>query len=356
MDRIDPENSIESYRVELYCFDTSTNEPTASPTSSPTASPTDPSPDAISRIFSEITTDTEARTVFWVQPYAGSEDAFIAYYNICVQLKDGSLPEICDNEAAIGIADGGVTANYDLDADLFELEPDNDYRVAVTAVNQYLRTSTTEGVFTTDSTRRRLSSTSNNATSTRQLTNCDGCGDRFQTLVEEYTVMAIEDVSAVVFSPVEYELCCYVQVTTIADNCESEPVNDECCTYIDCPEVPQVDCTTSDDVVTASWTDSLSGNADHILGWEIAVVETTVGQYLCDRGLAGFAACGEVVPENGLAVCDETVAEVCSGLYASEPSSNIENSGATLWYACSSQCASLSEMAEHFDGIVTHNQ
>jgi len=224
----------------------------------------------------------------------------------------------------------------------------------VTAVNQYDQSSTTNGVFSTDeSNRRRLSSASSNSTSTRQLT-CNGCSDSFQ-LVQSFNILANTGDSSVVFSPVEYELCCIVEVTTVAENCESDRVNEECCTYIDCPEVPQVDCNTVDDQVYASWTESLSGNSDHILEYELLVTETTVGQYLCDSfSHDGFAACGEVVPENGLEICDQTVADVCSGLYSSNPSSNIVDAGATLWYACSLQCTALYEMAERFDGIVVH--
>jgi len=123
---------------------------TPEPTDGNDSSPTGPSPDAISNIYIEIVTGTMSRGLAWPVPYAGSEDAFIAYHNICVE-EDfrAETSQICDNEAAIVLEDGGLTAIYELDGEFFKLQPNTDYRFSLTAVNQYLQTSTTDGVFDT---------------------------------------------------------------------------------------------------------------------------------------------------------------------------------------------------------------
>merc|ERR1712226_1017340 len=101
------------------------------------------------------------------------------------------------------------------------------------------------------------------------------------------------------FGALGYDECCEVRVQTNAANCESEVAVAECCTFIDCPEVPQVECSlvvttdTDDDEtcieVVAEWDPPASGNVDHIGEWMVASTETTVGKYVCGTS---DTACG----------------------------------------------------------------
>jgi hypothetical protein len=163
---------------EADCYEVTVNCPTSSPTFVPTAtpvvdptpSPTGPTPGAVGRIFTEITTATTSRTIFWIVPYSGSEAAFITSYIICVRVSGSdSSTNVCDYNAPVVEADGGATHTYDVEAVYFGLVSDTDYTVEVAATNNYGMTGAfTTGIFSTETIGRRLSSFSN-STNFRQL-------------------------------------------------------------------------------------------------------------------------------------------------------------------------------------------
>jgi len=223
------------------------------------------------------------------------------------------------------------------------LEADNDYMISISAINNYGATSATptRGDFSTDSDpTRRLSSSFN---STRSLTQSN-----VYILQEDTTVSA--GIYAFTFQPVDYETCCQVRVTTHAANCASEAALDDCCTYIDCPETPQVECSKSrggeENSVVAAWSDTVNGNGDHFEEWAVVTTETVVGPYFCGESNLG---CGVVVPLWGLSVCSENLSQDFYDLIGCDTESDGES---TLWDACPQQCNALWAMSEALTGQI----
>lgn len=346
-DWTDSDQTIQSYTVELLCEDSSTASPTASPTFEPTASPTGPTPAQIAKIFTEITTATTDRVLFWIKPYAGSEAAFIVHYVICIRVEDSAMDtEICDLEAEAVSADG--TENYSASATYFNILPNLDYLVRIAAVNNYGQTAIkTEGLFSSDESRRRLTSTSN-STSLRQLTQTA----RY-LLVQSTSIGSELSTNSFTFEPVEYNTVCVVWVTTNALNCVSEPSSASCTTYIDCPEVPQVTCDITDDVFTAEWGQPVTGNSAHILDYELATTGTAIGPFMCQTSSGTETmGCGRFIAAGGLDYCGTPVDELCAASL-DQPRSDLDPS-TLVSDVCKLQCDALEAMVGNFEGVVIH--
>jgi hypothetical protein len=259
---------------------------------------------------------------------------------VCVEDSLGA--EICEYATTdFSIEDGGATTNYEVLQSVFNLQPTEDYVVTVRAINNYGNAADfTQGIFSTDDASRQLLRASN-ATAARELTE-----GRF-LLIQSATVVAFD--REFTFNAVGYNDCCEVRVQTNADNCESEVVAAECCTYIDCPEVPEVECNvvvTGDDdascvTVVAEWDAPASGNVDHISGWNVASTETTIGKFVCGTS---ETACGLIVPYGGLEVCDTTVEDFCTE----------GGDSTTLWQVCTPQCQAMYDLVDFFSGVIVH--
>jgi len=249
-----------------------------------------------------------------------------------------------DAEGCFTTGNGGATTTFVVTESQFDLVFNEDYVIDVRGRNDYGNAGPfTQGQFSTDTSRREMLRASN-ATAARGLTQ----GGRY--LLVEADIAAATD-REFTFGALGYDECCEVRVQTNAANCESEVAVAECCTFIDCPEVPQVECSlvvttdTDDDEtcieVVAEWDAPASGNVDHIGEWMVASTETTVGKYVCGTS---DTACGLVVPFGGLEVCDQTVEDFCME----------DGDTTTLWQACAPQCQAMYDLVEFFSGVIVH--
>jgi hypothetical protein len=302
-------------------------------------------------------------------PYSGSASAYIVAYEGCLEEK-GDTPKssncqiftlapqgtpchsqpdssfLCREAFNDPIFDGltyvwvASEAWPDEDTGRTRLIVNRDYTFYIRAVNNYGSYAATpiEAAFDTRQTGRRLTGVSGASNSTRTLNQVAG-----HLLYESWSAGPMD--TEFVFDAVPYNLCCQVRVTTVAENCESDTISADCCTYIDCPETPQVQCDTDEGSgITASWSDPVGGNGDHVEAWNLVVAETVAGPDMCDSYVGHLTACGVFVPAHGLDGCSLTLGDICG------PENSNGDESDTVWHACPLQCDALMLMSEAFLG------
>merc|ERR1712086_883477 len=186
----DPEQTIKSFTVELWCEDDSTPTPTATPTAMPTNSPIAPVPDGITgTVRADVTVGAIERSFQFLTPYSGSASAYIIAYEGCLEYK-GDTPK-SSNCQIFPLAPQGETSREAYNDVRFDgltyvwvaseawpegtsrtaLIENRDYIFYIRAVNNYGSYAATaiEAAFDTRQTGRRLNSIFNNSTSVRNL-------------------------------------------------------------------------------------------------------------------------------------------------------------------------------------------
>jgi len=158
------------------------------------------------------------------------------------------------------------------------------------------------------------------------------------------------------FDPIGYEENCETRVRAVAPNCVSDPDFRECSTYIECPEVPEVECAlivdendTTGTILQVTIPEPSTGNIDHVATWNLEYMVTVEGPRICVSSSGVEVACDRYIPTFGLAGCDQTIAEACGDTEINE---DFGTASTSLWEACANECNMIGALSETIDGLV----